>query len=95
MYNDPTIGSYNHWHLTPNGIPSGSQRWYGLVHLVYKRLVILMQDPGNNRVALGTLFGRETCREHIRIKLRKLGEYYTSHPDNIWCRQKLLKRLKE
>jgi len=34
--NDPTIGSYNHYHLSPNGIPSGNQRWYGLVYLVYK-----------------------------------------------------------
>ena len=29
--NDPTIGSYNYYHLSPNGIPSGNQRWYGLV----------------------------------------------------------------
>jgi len=29
--NDPTIGSYNHYHLSPNGIPSGNQRWYGPV----------------------------------------------------------------
>jgi len=34
--NDPTIGSYNNYHLSPNGIPRGSQRWYGLVYLVYK-----------------------------------------------------------
>jgi len=34
--NDPTIGSYNDYHLSPNGIPSGNQRWYGLVYLVYK-----------------------------------------------------------
>ena len=33
--NDPTIGSYNHYHLGPNGIPSGNQKWYGLVYLVY------------------------------------------------------------
>jgi len=33
--NDPTIGSYNDYHLSPNGIPSGNQRWYGLVYLVY------------------------------------------------------------
>ena len=24
--NNPTIGSYNHYHLSPNGIPSGIQR---------------------------------------------------------------------
>jgi len=29
--NDPTIGSYNHYHLSPNGIPRGNLRWYGLV----------------------------------------------------------------
>jgi len=34
--NDPTIGSYNNYHLSPNGIPRGSERWYGLVYLVYK-----------------------------------------------------------
>jgi len=34
--NDPTIGSYNNYHLSPNGIPRGIQRWYGLVNLVYK-----------------------------------------------------------
>jgi len=33
--NDPTIGSYNNYHLSPNGMPSGNQRWYGLVYLVY------------------------------------------------------------
>jgi len=36
LCNDPTIGSYNDYHLSPNGIPSGNQRWYGLVYLVYK-----------------------------------------------------------
>jgi len=33
--NDPTIGSYNNYHLSPNGIPSDNQRWHGLVYLVY------------------------------------------------------------
>jgi len=32
--NDPTIGSYNHYHLSPNGKPRGNQRWYGLVYLI-------------------------------------------------------------
>jgi len=36
LCNDPTIGSYNNYHLSPNGIPRGSERWYGLVYLVYK-----------------------------------------------------------
>jgi len=31
-YNDPTIGSYNNYHLSPNGMPSGNQRWYGLIY---------------------------------------------------------------
>jgi len=31
LCNDPTIGSYNDYHLSPNGIPSCNQRWYGLV----------------------------------------------------------------
>jgi len=35
-YNDTTIGSYNDYHLSQNDIPSGNQRWYGLVYLVYK-----------------------------------------------------------
>ena len=30
--NDPTIGRYDNYHLRPNGIPSGNQRWYGLVY---------------------------------------------------------------
>jgi len=34
--NDPTIDSYNDYHLSPNGKPSGNQRWYGLVYLIYK-----------------------------------------------------------
>jgi len=33
--NDPTIGSYNHYHLSPNGIPSGIKRWYGLVYIIH------------------------------------------------------------
>jgi len=32
-WNDPTIGCYNHYHLSPNDIPSGNQRWYGLVYI--------------------------------------------------------------
>ena len=32
--NDPTIGSYNYYHLSPNGIPRGNQRWYGLVYFI-------------------------------------------------------------
>jgi len=42
--NDPTIGSYNNYHLSPNGIPSGNQSWYGLV---FKWLVNLRQSLGN------------------------------------------------
>jgi len=61
--NDPTIGSYNHYHLSPNGIPSCNQKWYGLVYLVYKRLVNLGQGAGNNGVALGTLLGRIALQE--------------------------------
>ena len=34
--NDPMIGSYNYYHLSPNDIPRGNQRWYGLVYLVNK-----------------------------------------------------------
>jgi len=34
-WNEPTIGSYNHYHLSPNGIPSGIQRWYGLVYIIH------------------------------------------------------------
>jgi len=34
LCNDPTIGSYNHYHLSPNGIPRGNQRWYGLVYFI-------------------------------------------------------------
>ena len=66
------IDSYNNYHLDPNGIPSGNQRWYGRVYVVYKRLVNLKQGQGNDRVALGTLLGRVTFREYIGIKLRKL-----------------------
>ena len=33
--NDATIGSYNNYHLGQNRIPGGSQRWYGLVYLVF------------------------------------------------------------
>jgi len=32
--NDPKIGSYNHYHLSPNGIPRGIQRWYGLEYFI-------------------------------------------------------------
>jgi len=32
--NDPTIGSYNHYHLCPNGIQRGNQRWYGPVYII-------------------------------------------------------------
>jgi len=35
-YNDPTIGSYTNYDLSPNGISSGNRRCYGLVYLVYK-----------------------------------------------------------
>jgi len=32
--NEPTIGRYNHYHLSPKGIPSGNGRWYGLVYFI-------------------------------------------------------------
>ena len=32
--NDPTIGSYNYYHLSPNGIARGNLRWYGLVYFI-------------------------------------------------------------
>ena len=32
--NHPMIGGYNHYHLSPNGIPRGNQRWYGLVYFI-------------------------------------------------------------
>ena len=34
LCNDPTIGSYNNYHLRPNGVPRGNQRWYGLVYFI-------------------------------------------------------------
>jgi len=43
--NDTTIGSYNHYHVRPNGIPSCNQRWYGLLYLVYTGLVNLGLKP--------------------------------------------------
>ena len=52
------MGSYNDYYLSPNDIPSGNQRWYGLVYLIYNRLVNLAQGQGTNRVASGTLLGR-------------------------------------
>jgi len=52
--NDPTIGSYNDYNLSPNGIQSGNQRWYGLVYFLYKELVNIWQGLGNSGVALGT-----------------------------------------
>ena len=36
VVNDPTIGSYNNYHVSPNGIPRGSRGWYGRVYFVYK-----------------------------------------------------------
>jgi len=39
------------------------QRRYGLVYLVYKRVVDQGHGPGNNRVAPGTLLGRVTFPE--------------------------------
>jgi len=42
--NHPMIGSYNNYHLSPNGIPSSNQRWYGLV---YKEGVNLGQSLEN------------------------------------------------
>ena len=33
--NEPTIGSYNDYQLSPNSIPRGNLSWYGLVYLVY------------------------------------------------------------
>jgi len=32
--NNLTIGGYNHNHLSPNGIPRGNLRWYGLVYFI-------------------------------------------------------------
>jgi len=57
------MGSYNDYHLSPNGIPSGNQGWYGLVYLVYKELVNLGQGLEHSRVALGALRDRVSFRE--------------------------------
>jgi len=32
--NDPTTSSYNHNHLSPNCVPRGNPRWYGLVYFI-------------------------------------------------------------
>ena len=46
--NDPTIGSYNNYNLSPNGIPSGNQRWNGLIYLVYIKQVSLGHGLGGS-----------------------------------------------
>jgi len=82
--NDPTIGSYNNYHLSPNGVPRGSQRWYGLVYLVYKNAGSpKRQGLGNNRIALGILLDRVTFRESIHLKSRELWECYTNLRDDL------------
>jgi len=43
--NDPTIGSYNNYHLSPNGIPRGNRRWYGLVSFGYKNTGLPRAKP--------------------------------------------------
>ena len=52
--NDPTIGSYNHYHLSRNGIPRGNQRWYGLVYFI--------QIAGKPRT-------RPRCNNPTRVRL--------------------------
>ena len=37
LCNNPMIGIYNNYHLSPNGILSGNRRRYGLVYLVDKK----------------------------------------------------------
>jgi len=81
--NDPTIGSYNNYHLSPKGIPSGNQRCYGLVN---KWLINLERSLENCRVALGTILGRVTFWENIHIGSRELWECYTDLRDDFCCR---------
>jgi len=93
--NNPMICTYNNNHLSPNGIQSGNQRWYGLVYLVYKRLVNLVQGPENNRVASGTLVGRLTFREKVHIKVQEtMGTLQGPLRQHCVLRGGLLKRLK-
>jgi len=46
-------------------------------------LVRLEQGPGNSRVAFGTLLGRVTFQDNIRIRSRELWECYTDLQDNF------------
>ena len=57
------IAHDNGYHLSQNGLPSGNQRWYSPVYLVYKRLVNLGLGQRSSRVASGTLLGGVTFRE--------------------------------
>ena len=61
--NDPMISRSNNYQLSPNCMPRGSERWYGWVYLVYKRVVYLRQGQRYNRGALGTLLGRVTFQD--------------------------------
>ena len=51
-----------------------------------RMLVHLGQDPGNSRVALGTLLGRVTFRENVHIRSRELCECYTELQDDFYGR---------
>jgi len=80
--NDPIIGSYNNYDLSPNDILRSNQRWYGVVSIDTRMLVRLGQGLGNSRVALGTLLGRVTIWENIRIRSRELWKCYTDLRDD-------------
>jgi len=43
--NDPTIDSYNNYHLSPNGISRGNRRWDGLVSFGYKNAGLPRAKP--------------------------------------------------
>jgi len=57
------IGSYNNYHLSPNGIPRGSQRWYGLVYFDSDTLMAARSQPNDNWGSVGN--GAKHGEKHV------------------------------
>ena len=89
------IGSYNNYHLSPNGIPSGNRRWYGLVYLVYKNAGLprarLRKQESSLRYSIrqGNLLG-----EHLHKVKRIMGMLHRSPRRLLWSIGGLPEQLK-
>ena len=55
--NDPTIVSYNNYHVSENCVPRGNKTYYSLVYFVYKNVDLPRARPRKQWSSIGYSIG--------------------------------------